>query len=263
MFDESSDEEIDEIEESKFEEKSDEQQSEDSPPQNRLDFSFSKRNSTENLSKKENNCCNISSSFKNISNLTQKNDGIQKDETGEMSRGKGSELESIKIEIQNTEFLVFKDDEMIESIRIDSLTSSNINDISKTIKDKLNISLDTQLYIESKLGSALRTKEARLGKLGRQLDANSSRSCSEDENDLGVKMQRFRYLYKELYLNEMDHWYLETIHHMDIRHESEINELRRMHIEQKQSLFEELRKRREVALNVETELAKNKNKNKR
>ena len=170
-----------------------------------------------------------------------------------------TEIEQIKVEIQDQEFQIFKDATMVENIPIESLTSSNINDISKTLHDKLNMSSESQFYIQSKLGSVLRFKEARK-EAGKQLvdkkdsDYASEDNDSDDDNDLSMKMQRFKCLYKEQYLNEMDHWTMETIHQMDLRHESEINELRRMHTEQKQALLEEIKKRRDIASNLEKEL---------
>lgn len=49
---------------------------------------------------------------------------------------------------------------VIENIPFESLTSSNLNDISKGLCEKLDLSGDTQFYLQSKLGSALRFKEA-------------------------------------------------------------------------------------------------------
>lgn len=156
--------------------------------------------------------------------------------------------EKIEVEIVKEAIHVFKDNQKIEEIPIENLTNYKIADLTKSIIARNNLNQTTFFVIQSKLGSALRFKEAVAHegdgeKLNQILVQDDSQSCDQDE--LLMQMQRFSSIYKEQYLNVMDNWMMETIHQMDLRHEAEMNELKRLQIEQKQTLIEDMNRRRE------------------
>lgn len=186
----------------------------------------------------------------------------------ESKRGKsetaGSPLDQVHFDINENDVQIRMDQEILESIAIDDLNEHSINDISRNLVDRLNLSLDSQFQVQSRLESFLRLKEAlsgledhtlnhkiedstKHGEYSRVLDSSRS-SCDDDE--LIEHMKNFRKVYKEQYLIDMKDWMIETLQMMDLRHEAEINELRRLHTEQKQIWLDEMKSRRHRAKDI-------------
>lgn len=68
-----------------------------------------------------------------------------------------------------------------------------------------------------------------------------------EEDILMAQTQAFQGIYKREYLLKVlsESWKEESIHQMSLRHEAELNELKKMHTQQKQELLDEMRRRKE------------------
>ena len=116
------------------------------------------------------------------------------------------------------------------------------------------------------LGSALRFKELAAG----NCKDNAKRMTEKDTRDqdqianqdtdillddvfdteedlLMIQTQAFEGIYKKEYLSKVlsESWRDESIHQMSLRHEAELNELKKMHTQQKQELLDEMRRRKD------------------
>jgi len=178
-------------------------------------------------------------------------------------------IEDMKLEFHGDELHIINNLNEDIDIPLDSLKVSTIHDISKNIQDKLQLdTLDHEelFLLESKLGSALRFKELAAGNSKdqakklvekdtrdpEQIVNHDTDSLLEDmfdteEDLLMMQTQAFEAIYKKEYLSKVlsESWRDESIHQMSLRHEAELNELKKMHTQQKQELLDEMRRRKE------------------
>lgn len=194
-------------------------------------------------------------------------------EHAQKKRDNLSKIEDVKVEIRGDELLIFNTREELDNVPIDSLKASTIHDLSKNIIDKLNLDTidhDEQLLLGSKLSSALRfvevaTKDQKkiVEKAERETRENEATyppndtmfevvsNCEEDL--LMIQIDQFQSIYKKEYLDKVlgDTWRDEGMHQMSLRHEAELNQLKKMHTEQMQELIDEMRRRKHRVKRIE------------
>ena len=204
--------------------------------------------------------------------------GCHKEAQKKKEQKGNSIIGDIKIEFRGDELCIFNDKEDIENFPIDSLKVSTIYDISRSVIDKLNLETadnDDILILESKLENAMQMKPgfihmkdstSRLNTdkdkglyMGSTLDNNDAQSMSQSEDDmLMYNIRNFRELYIKEYLEKVLKASVrdEGRATMKLRHEAEINELKKLHNEQKQELIDEISKRRTNAFSIREKMRK-------